>query len=533
LNARFGKRVESFQALRFPGDQRTGKEIADALGRKLSQTGRAVTIVPPATPIDRAAAGEFISTSGDPTAALDAMRSRGLLRDGSAPPRWEHRAFPIDDSGTPADAETIFLAYIDAARSGVGGLVWYDLRDDSDDPRRPQDRIGLLRRDFSPRTTALGFATAVGMLAGLRYAGEVDGAPEAFDSALFLSATRQVAVLIPRLDAELPAVLAPVATVAGEFAAYDFSRQARPMIRSSAPPLAPTSTRPMFIAFQPARATTERVLSLGRPWLRAPRAVSMDRSAECVLTLTAPFDLSRRRSYLRLVLPQDVAVESSLRVTRLDLKEGESKTITARLTRSSDDPLDAFQAEWRLVLEGEPIELPMFVTPRKSIRHTTNDRQLLSSDSLLATMRAVDGDPDESVAIYAGYDADRLRLAAASPENVAPNATLHILIGLPGRSEPLRIDIESAWSQPRLAFPGSAQNAPPPVAVRAARIADREFCIIELDAKAAGRPRWQAGDSLGVAVRIQEPSLSTILPGRRFQYGAGFDRRTDSSALPR
>ena len=533
LIQRLGKRVGYYQALRLSGDTRPANAIAAELQSQLGESAAAAIVLSPATTLADAEPGGVVATSGDPDEALEAIRAFARAHVGAPPVRWQHRAPEITGSGTPADAEAIFRAYVGAAEARLGGLVWCDLRDDSDDPRHPQDHIGLLRRDFSPRTAALGYTTAVGMLAGLRHAGPLSGTPEEFESALFVSATRQVAVLFPKPAAHLPATLAPVALVEGDVQSFDFSRQEHPIIRSVAPPLITTLERPLFITLEPSRATTEPALALTRPWIEAPREVFVDRAAECELTLTAPFELSRTRSYLRLSLPNDVPLESSLDVVRLQALAGSRNSFHVTLDRKDASSFDSFRATWRLVLEGERIELPLIVSPRLLIHAVSGDQALATSDQRIAALEQVGANnPTADVPIHAAYAADRLQFAVPAPDHVMSGATLHLTVSFVGGAAPIRIDVDAAWAKPELApSPGDAPGAREGVSVRKIRAHDRDFCVIEIAPPSLGRARWNAGDELRLGARIQEPGLSTILRGRVFQFGGGFDDADASSEL--
>jgi hypothetical protein len=141
-------------------------------------------------------------------AALTAFQKAAQLPSWEPHHLWLYNADPQPGAGNLADAESVLRRYVHAAAAGVGSLVWNELRDDDTDPVHPHNLRGLVRRDFSPRATALGYSATAGLLTGFDHAGAVAKAPAAFDSALFIGGRRQVAILLPRSNRILPAVLA-------------------------------------------------------------------------------------------------------------------------------------------------------------------------------------------------------------------------------------------------------------------------------------------------------------------------------------
>lgn len=65
--------------------------------------------------------------------------------------------------------------------SGVPVSVWYDWKDDGDDPSDPENRFGLVRQDLTPKPAYRALATAISALAGksLACSNEGDGGDEA------------------------------------------------------------------------------------------------------------------------------------------------------------------------------------------------------------------------------------------------------------------------------------------------------------------------------------------------------------------
>jgi len=216
LARRYGKRVWAYQPLMveptrsgrltaadLAAVERIRRRVADVRPNVevvapplLVQSPDAGTPSLPSLPTDAAVqlAFETVGDSASAAAVLETFATQNQL-EWRQSHRWFHRAQPLTGSGTPHDAVAVLRHYVRAAKEGVGGVVWFDLRDDTNDPRHPQRMKGLVQRDFSPKTPLLGFASAVGMLHGLLYVGPLAGTPAEFESALFIGGQRQVAVL--------------------------------------------------------------------------------------------------------------------------------------------------------------------------------------------------------------------------------------------------------------------------------------------------------------------------------------------------
>ena len=270
---------------------------------QVSQPCPKVEILPPPIPVNDADPphdiGGFVRdnpgfplgfrTSGDATVCLrqlQAFRQRGQF-DWQASYWWEHDAEPLGGAGHYSDAEAVLRDYVAAATAGIGSVVWFDLRDDDNNPANPATMCGLVQRDFSPRTSLLGYASAAGVLTGCLCVGPVAGTPEAFDSALFVGTNRQVAVLLPQPNRVLPAVVAPHSGKPGQFAVQDFERRERPMLTSSAAPLVPTIPRPLFVTLTFKQTQSEPQVDFARPWLRVPATVFCGANAPFTVELDA------------------------------------------------------------------------------------------------------------------------------------------------------------------------------------------------------------------------------------------------------
>jgi len=212
ISSHFGGRLSLIQLGQslFPDtDFADQLEIAREVRQRVQQIRPDIEVLPPPIPVEdlslAATAASFavqnpavplvFLTRGDTSAALATLenfRQRAAL-DWRDTHWWAHEADPLVGSGHFANAESILRHYTHAALAGVQGLLWFDLRDDDSDVSHREMLRGLVRRDFGPKTSMLGYATAAGLLTGFRCAGPVAGTPDGFDSAMFLGADRQIA----------------------------------------------------------------------------------------------------------------------------------------------------------------------------------------------------------------------------------------------------------------------------------------------------------------------------------------------------
>lgn len=392
-------------------------------------------------------------TEGRSGAALIDVRNFARTRD--RPWRgsdwWQHNAEPLIGTGHASDAVTVLRHYVRAAAAGVAGLIWFDLRDDSADPKSPQSLRGLVSRDFSPKTSALGYASAAGSLSGLRFAGSLLGAPAEFESALFIGRDRQVAVLLPRPNRILPALLAPIRGVPGTFAAEDFERRRRPLLQSQAPPLITTAPRPLFVTLKLENAQPEPQLALARPWLRVPAVVFAGAGAEFPIEIDVPFRL-RRRSFLQLVLPADSPLESSFGARALKAAPGETLRFSARLTTKNDEPFERTALTLRLTLEGRRLNLPLEVRPLSALNPLSAGKPLTAPQHLLGRLRnASDPDADVGPALYAAYAPKTLHLALTLDRAAAASAAIRFGVAVQDQDDRTEVEVRIVGDTARLA----------------------------------------------------------------------------------
>jgi hypothetical protein len=351
-------------------------------------------------------------TSGDPAEGLrqlESFRQRGHF-DWRTCHWWMHEAEPLIGAGHYTDAEDVLRYYVKAGAAGVAGVIWFDLRDDDNDPNNLTALRGLIRRDFSPKTSLLGYATTAGILTGYRCAGQVAGTPESFDSALFIGANRQVAVLLPHPNRVLPAVLAPVQTAPGELSVQDFERREQTVLTSRAPPLVLTIPRPLFVTLTLRQAQSEPQLGLAYPWLRLPATVFCGSNTQFSIEVDAlqPF----LRSYLQLRLPKDSPIDSSLSAVSLRAEAGETVREDVRLTPKPGRASDEAELVMRVSLEGDALDVPLRVRSLADVRPLAPDRQIGHLDYRIGELSAPAGQrATANAGLHVGYRPDALHVA--------------------------------------------------------------------------------------------------------------------------
>lgn len=545
----FGKRVLAYQTVRIGQADNGPLTAADfaAIGQIAS---RVATVQPHAEvfgpPLSVAArTADFASlvaasrdanvqlafqTAGDSESAVGNLHA--LARDHSVTwqqsHRWFHRAEALTDSGARHDAVAILRHYVQAAAAGVGGVVWFDLRDDTNDPRHPEQMKGLVRRDFSPKAPLLGFANAVGMLHGLLYAGQLAGTPPQFESALFIAGNRQVAVLFPRPNRVLPAALAPLQLVPGELGVFGFDRRQRPLIRSAVGPLVETSASPFFITLDTWRAQSEPKLALARPWLRLPSVVHCGPEATLPIEIDAPVDL--HRSYLQVVLPSDAPVKSSLSARAVRADAGDTLSFNAALTRASEAPFEPATLTVHVSLEGDSVRVPVQLHSLYDVRpydpraDITDEMFLIGHLLPSAPTNQAQDEAQLSQPLYAAYRSGQLYLAIGLPPEASPRACLQLGVAAENADGHAEARIEHLAGQPAL----SPDHGTGPRQVRGWHCRRLETqrgvaaaCRITIPVASLGLPRLDAERRLLLAVRYFDPQPAGQHAPVTLEWGSG------------
>ena len=427
LGTRFGERLTRFQlaadVLARP-DSAAQLEAVRAVRDQVSKTHPKIEILPPAIRVDNAAPTFDVAafakqnpdfplvfqTEGDALEALTQLaqfQKRGAFEWRPAY-RWMHRAEPLTGAGHYYDAEAVLRYYVHAAAGGVASALWFDLRDDDNDPGSPEALRGLVRRDFSPKTSLLGYAAAAGELTGYGYAGCIGGAPEEFESALFVGGMRQVAVLLPRPNRVLPAVLVPVAAVPGDFQAQDFERRARPILNSAAPPLVTTIARPLFVALTLKAAQSEPQFTLASPWLRLPGTLFCGKDIAGAIEVIAPLRL--QSSYLQARPAKNAPFACSLTTAALRADAGETVRVDVRLTPKAGQEFERAELPLRVSIEGENLDLTLDVRPLTGVQPLAPGQDVAGEPYRIAALAAGAQRTGTKAVLHCAYEPAALHL---------------------------------------------------------------------------------------------------------------------------
>ncbi|MBK9119995.1 MAG: hypothetical protein IPM18_10420 [Phycisphaerales bacterium] len=475
-------------------------------------------------------------TRGDTATALrdlEAFQARTAYRWQSQD-LWLHHAAAVSGTGQTADAEAVLRHYVAAAAAGVGGLLWSDLRDDDNDPARPAQQRGLIRRDFGPRTTMIGYASTAGLLTGLRGTGPVPGTPEGFDSALFVGSTQQIGVLLPPANRILPAVLAPFSSAAGTFTVTDFERRAVPVLTSSYPTLFVTAPRPLFVVLTLERAQSEPHLTLRKPWLRAPSIVFAGENTGFNVELDALQEL--RRSFLQVRLGREAPIEASFQSASLSANAGDTLTQRITLAPRAEQRFEHVELTLRASIEGQTVEVPLTVRPLSQVRALTAETSLSDPRYRLDALAPVAAGlrPTAEVTLHAAFKGDRLLLAwrikddRLIPFAVDENGRTRgdfILVGLAREGHPQH-------TEARLTVAGTpsilAVHGTPSALLADWRITAEDapdgFRVVQLNLPIShefGKP-WMADDRLLIATTYSDDDADGF-PAVRLHWGRGLD----------
>lgn len=523
------------------------------LRQRLAEQKRDLTVLPPAIRVDDPEAATAVAaflrehpdwplvflTRGDLSDSLRQLsefRRRGQF-DWRATHWWCHEAEPLVGSGSLVDADALVRFHVQAASAGVGGLIWSDLRDDDNDPTRPEALRGLVRRDFSPKTTLLGYAAIAGQLTGYQYAGPVAQTPDTFDSGLFIGGGRQVAVLLPRPGRILPATLTLAPRVRGDLEVQDFDRRIRPVLSSSQPPLITTIPRPLFVALALPQPDPEPKLGLGYPWLRVPATVfCRDRAAFTVgIDAVAPI----REGYVQLIVPRNAPVEASFSATGLRLEPGESlrQDVAIKLKQSPEE-FTGTELSLRVSVEGDLLTIPIDVRPRADIHPLGRGPVTGADHRIAAPVPPGNQRTTASATIHAAFTPDALHLAVAIQDDhfvlpptargaPGPGGGDQLLVGIvrEGAERPTEVQIPLGADEPAIApLTGTSldQLQGWRCAVEGQPQAAARTCRLTIPATALGAASLADGDQLLLAVRYVDDDADGFAP-IPITWGSGLD----------
>lgn len=449
--------------------------------------------------------------------------------------RWFHYPEGRQGSGGVEDAVAMLHHYAEAAREGVGGVVWCELRDDTNDPRYPERMRGLVQRDFSPKSALIGFANVIGMLNGLLYAGSVPGAPEAYDSLLFLGGKRQVGVLCPKPNRILPAVIAPYQLTAGQLLVLDFDRRALPTTESEAPPLIETQPRPIFVSFMAEESQSAPQIGLARPWLEVPRTVYCDGETAFHIRLNAP--LALRRSYLSLILPEGAPVKSSLSSRALRAAAGETLDFEVTITRTGEFEVP-IGCHLRLSIEGRMLQIPIEIRPQAEVAGLSDGADLLCPEYaigvLIETQGSGSGRTPAGYTIHAGFQDDALHVALELPPRSASPEFLTIGLAAANGDDPVKLRLENMTGSRGPSIVRSLDYA---------RLehwhwsieehASRRYCRVRIEPRGLGSASFRDAPRLMLSVRYEEAAPAAWARPRVLQWERGLVQNRSSTDQPR
>ena len=435
LCKRFGERLTRFQidadALDRPSTAAQLEAVREIRAR-VAEIQPNVQLLPPPSVLDEADA-EFdiaayvkqnpdapivFQTEGDSLLSLDLLESyrRQVALTWRPNHWWSHLATPLVGAGHLANAEAVLRFHVQAAISGAGSVLWFDLRDDDNDPTRREALRGLVRRDFSPKTSLLGYATAAGLLTGYRYAGAVVGAPDSITSALFIGGTQQVAVLLPRPNRVLPAVLAPAMGTLGDVSVLDFERRTYPLLGTAAPSLLTTIPRPLFVTLALKATVSEPRISLPRPWLRVPGTVFC--GTDTVFRVDVDVTRTLENSYLQARPPKNAPFGVSFTSMALRGEVGDTLTADIRLTPKADQDFERAELPLRVVIEGDTLDVPLEVRPLTDVRPLAAGESIRAAAYRVAQLAPPPKQRTTAKAVlHCAYEAGALHVALLVEDN--------------------------------------------------------------------------------------------------------------------
>ena len=547
LVQRFGKRVTSFMPLlpKTTGgkalDDSDWQRLVDLQERLKHVEPAAVLMAPPiavsggASMSIPAAARDALplafETEGQCTHAESDLIAFGKRNDiaWNSSMRWFHDADSAPNAGS--DAETILRYYMRGVIEGVGGVVWFDLRDDSAQPDRLDMQRGLVRRDFSPRMMLIGFANAVGMLHGLVYAGPVTGTPTEFNSALFIGGQTQVGVFFPKPNRVLPGLIAPRAIVPSQLTILDFARVEQPQFGPADAPLAQVMDRPFFVALFAERAQSEAQLVLARPWVRVPQVLLCGQQAELHVEIDAIDNLTR--SYAQLLVPDGAGLESSASSRLLRASRGETILFDATIKRTGGNQTESIFITLRLRIEGETYEIPIQVAPLYQVAALERGASLIAPQFEVGKLRPRTPTDRKlaNLAVRVGYERRELRLLVDLPKQLAAGVYLDFGLAAEEAEQYYQARITGLDSAPTVE-PLASTDASALRPWQCERVHDAAGATTGLEitvpTRALDVSSLRAGMRFLAAVTLVEPPADTATSPTILQWGTGIGdpRRT-------
>ncbi|MDX2200003.1 MAG: hypothetical protein SF069_13665 [Phycisphaerae bacterium] len=529
LQRKFGRRVPMYSILRGEGVAADGefRGLIERLAKELRAAGP-IELMAEGFDWPTGDLGPLLAPPGEDAGVVLGIHGVDVGGSRYAPPAggprwsrghaWTFDAPSLSVAGGGRDAVNMLRSYLAASAAGVRGLWWFDLRDDDNDPTLPAGWHGLTRRDFSPKTPLLGYASAAGMLADLTYAGELFQAPAEFETALFIGPDRQVGVIVPKQNCMLPAVVAPLKGVPGEWELRSFDRRSVTLIGDADRPLVPIGAEPLYLTLRPSSAQPRPQVGFAKPWLRAPRVVL----AGATTTIEIDTPGAVRKGYWQLTPSRDAPFKLSKSAGSLTVPGAQTVRIefVAAPTIAAET---VGTVTLKAALDDATIQLPLEVRPLARIGTKAAEP--------IATLRAAAGQRTAGKStVSASYSANALQLVVDVEDE------RFVGRGSGGRSatrgDELRIgaalegqDVHGEW---RIVEDGDAVSAEPigratttnlPLVQRAVEGKTRRYTI-EIPIKALGGDALRSGLRLLIAVQYFDDDDDGYAP-TRLGWGAG------------
>lgn len=405
-------------------------------------------------------------------------------------------AAPLAGQGTFADALAVFRLYADAAQRDLGGVIFANLRDTNSDPRDTAGQQGLVDRRFSPRLRALGIARAARQLNSVRYDSVVLGAAPDFESALFIGAGRQLALLTPRDPNALPALFQLGQGVEGALVVTDFAGRVLPPLGAPERLIFATIPELVFVELTPETAQPAPQIAVADPWLKLPRRVYYGPDARFEVEALLPPDA--QRGAVRFEKPRLAPYNAAPR--RVTLSDTPART-TVQLV-----PVERLRGDSTLDvavdLDTDEFSFSVLVAPRAQLNH---DPELFAVaqqvGALIAGGRAKQGGLPDG-AVFAALDGARLRIGVQLAE--APFAEDELLVALADDDKVLRWRITGLGPDGKLKVAGvdrddapaglKVQRGPTPDGIRQCLELEVPLSLLDVasnsELRAAVRYRW-------------------------------------------
>lgn len=507
--------------------------------------GGRIAIVAPPIPVAKVAelpadvlagVGWAVATEGTTSDALTAL-GQWKAPAWSDEAWWEHAAAAVRGAGAPDDAFDVLRHYIAAAAAQVGGVFWFDLRDDDTAGGPANELRGLIRRDFSPKLALLGYASAAGTLAGLTYSGPVLGAPAEFESALFIGSDRQLAILIPKPNRILPAVVGLRAGVAGDWEVRRFDRSAQGMIATAPMPLYAPAREPSYITLKLGTVQPNPQIGCQPPWLRAAGTAFIGEEFLLEVEPTEPI----RKGFWQANVPANAPYRIAPANGAIAGAPGKAIRIPIQVGAKAGQNFDRAELSLRIAINDRSFEIPIEVRPSASLKPlggaaapTTDASHALSE--LVSSSRQR---PSASVKLFGGYRKDALQLvieveddratpAAGESENGASGDRLRLGLAVAGMDEHREIEIRDTQEQVTLiALDG---RPAPQWKVSRSEQSGRRVFQIAIPAASLGLQGFDAGQRLLLACTYTDDDADGYGPAT-LAWGEGLDGRRSSAGF--